>query len=257
MEPLTLAEMREEILHNCFRLTQLDVRMPSPKLGYPAPNNPNPSVRVLNMAIRHSISDINSEIEFAETADPISIAIAAQTADGVYYYDLSTAQARCSAYSITFITQAVYTPTSTGVPKVLTPTTLQALARDEPTYPARDAGSPEHYLMSGYQMGMWPGPSLAGTLTLSVGLSLHTPVADNETIGFLPGDKYVPFLDVATARVCAMMPEDLAMKARLQVYAPLGQAGVQRLSHWLGSFLQEHQPRTTFESHRVFVGRSR
>lgn len=259
MELLTRANMRERIRRDRLGIiTPLQMSLASAAAGDVPTYQPDPSNESINAAIEEALAELNSDIFFATGSSLIPISVAAQTANGPYRINLQTAISSYTALGQINTTRHVHwTPTSGPVIN-LTPRTFLELNRDYQDIYNTPVGMPNFYSIEGYQILLFPAPSVVGTLYLEAGLSMLSPTSDTDTVGQLPADFMPVIMDMATVQLIPTLIGDVEMQARAQMLVPRAANGKLRVAKWFSDQQQGSDNNITHRSHRSwFTGRRR
>jgi hypothetical protein len=260
MEQLTRAQMRERIRRDRLGITTPSMMALSTAAEGDCPTyQPDPNNDAINAAIEDALAEVNGEIFFNGSSGTIPVAVAAQTAAGLYTFSLMTAiSSYTSAGQINNINHAHFTPTASGVARRLKPKTQMELDRDRPDWMNTPVGLPEYYSIDAYNLSLLPSPSEAGTLYLNTGLSMLAPVDDTDTIDQLPNDFLPVIMDMATVNMIPILIGNVEMQQRAQMLVPRAQQGKYRLKLWYLSQMRDRKDGVTFRSNRpYFTGRRR
>ena len=216
MVVVTLPYLRDMCRVKLGKGLAIEQTPPGP-MGDPAPNQKNPSNYRINQQVRESIAEINLSCGFATSATPLSVAVAAQTADGPVSVDLSGYPG-----GINDVMSAWWADSSGNVTP-LTYTSSYDLGRDYSLYPATEPSTPLQIFIEGYRAWLLPAPSSAGTLNMRLGVGLLAPQNDFEPISQLSPDEAAGLATVVATELAATEVDDQVMASRLKYLAPKSQ----------------------------------
>lgn len=240
MQPFTRAQFRDEIRLAVGKTPAIALGGVS---GQPNPRQPKPNNWTIDRCINNALSNVNRKLSPGRTPAPVAISIEAQTADGPYRVDLSEARQGVSGSLLAVRHAYWYDGTSTS-PLTLADYQGTLRAGDQPERTAV-GDLPTHYWVDGNALYLLPAPLAAGTLYIEAGTGLSIGPGDGDTIPSLPGDMCPCVVNAAAALVAAATPDDVEMRSRLQLLAPLAQDGIDDLTAWLITQATRGQTRMT------------
>lgn len=246
MTPLTQFEMNDGIRHRLGLSTALEagIAAGNPQkyggVGYPHPNQPNPTNVRLREVVRDTISDLNIKCNIGGRNEPLSASVEAQTADGPLRIDLATAFTPRDS-QVNSIARCWWNDGSQNT--VLIPTDFRQLDHYLVDFYSYAPSTPQYFWTDGYILWVSPAPSVAGTLYVLAGMALFAPATDNDTIRQLPADLYPVVMDGAALRICADQPDNRIMNERAAILGPMYQQGVIDMKFTMSNMTSQFQPR--------------
>jgi hypothetical protein len=257
MQPVTQAEMFDDIRRLLGRGTARDAGIEGAQVGEPHPNALDPDNAFLRQCIKFTLADVNVRCGLGGNDKPLPTAVAAQTANGPLQLDLSTAfgplQGQVNRISRVWWDSG--TLTVPGTITYLTPDERQSLDRGRYDAWKVPPSVPRLYWCEGYHLWVSPAPSVAGILYCLAGTALLAPATDDDYIQQLPGDLNPVIIDGAALRVCVQQPDDSVMRDRAAILRDRYERGVVDIRNIMNTMARTYQPRITAFSYRVRSGR--
>jgi len=234
---------------------------PQPTTGLPVPGahpgdapqqRPDPSNAVLNDCLELSIQDLNRKCDYNENrVDSFPVSAVEATYRGPLFLSLQ----HFGGDGVTRNIRRVVWTDSAGIPpRILEATSWQRQDRLHAVSESSPPGLPQFYLLEQWELGIFPPPAQAGTLSMLMGNSPFGPGSDVDTIHQLPVDFHeVVYLGTAI-RSLQRISEDAEARAKLQMITPQWGVGIGEIIAWKNQALLSNQPTFGFASYRVGSG---
>jgi len=138
----------------------------------------------------------------------------------------------------------------TGSPFRLTPKSFYDLDRQAVAFDQVGAGTPQYFFVEGYQLAVYPAPTVNGSLLLYAGTGLIGFCSDIDTLDELPVDYQAVIEDIAVVLLRLMRPDMPNAKEQITTYTPLMTQGLDQLTKWASRVNAVQQPSLIIDSRR-------
>jgi len=233
---------------------------PQPGTGAPVPGaqagdaptqRPDPSNAVLNDCLEMAVADLCRKCDYHENrVEAFPVAAYPAGFSGPAWVGL---QEFLGSANLRDIKRVVWTD-STHPPTLLQGTSWQTRDRLQQPQEAVPCGLPVFYLLQGYELGLLPAPTAAGTLSMLLGTSPYGPVTDQDILRQLPVDFHEVVFVGAAIRSLSRIAEDAEAQAKLSTLVPVWLTGVGEVMTYKNGALRAQQPSFGFASYRVGAG---
>lgn len=210
-------------------------------LGQSYPDN-----AVLNQCIADAIRTINRRCRLHET-NGITVSLSAQTANGPLVQPLTGLIGCATQTSINTVQRLIFTDSAGNVTR-LAATNFFEEDRRRYLFDTLAPGTPQFYFIQGYQLFIYPAPSLAGTLTIWAGTAITQMSDDVSVIDQLPSDYLQAVEDWGALFVCMYMPTSPrpplpGLLQRLPLWKEMAEKEIAEILEWHNGLMEEeYQP---------------
>ena len=236
---LDLAGFRDTVRRRLDITPKIDVTNTPTDTGQPYASQPYPSNQQINDAINSAINSLNSTIRVGrpDVSTVLQVSPCAPNWRGPQFVPITAAD-MADAVNVTFSDM-------TGkVARLVKATYYQKVKGAEP-FRQYEAQYPQMWFQTGGDIGIVPGASIPGSLTVTVAQSLPQLVNDTDTLDALPASLQ-EYIAVQAAIVCSSMrARDVDMQARVQVLMPIAQSLLAAIVTWRNGAYQTSDDHTT------------
>lgn len=245
-QALTRAMMRDTIRRNLNKET-LRMREPNGAYGEPSSVDPFPDNDLINRKMTEAISFISRKSGFSEV-NPVTLAIAAQTATGQYAVNL-----RSLSVPVNDVRRVSWNNGSEY--QRLTPKQRDEQDHWGGTFENNAAGTPSSYMIEAYTLYLDAAPSAAGTLSIIAGTGIIGFETDNDIIEQLPNDFHGVVSDAATYFIADTQQNDSEMAGYAKTFQMKTMDGIRDIVKWRQRISGQFQATFGARRSRSYSGR--
>lgn len=227
------AEMRDRVRRLLGIKPPIDTSDPDAKAGDEPIQQPYPHNALINQVIDSTAALVNAQLGIAIDSIIRSVTVSAQTADGPYRLDLGLVD----DYAVM---DAWWNNGSNDA--ILRPTSFTDLNRDGIVWSDEAPSTPDHIIVEGMSLYLYPAPASAGTLKLRCKLGISGPTSDADTFHQLPRELVDLMVYPVVIELADSLPDDVEMASRARAFGNKAAVAVDAIARWVNTTNMRYQP---------------
>lgn len=250
----TRQEFRDSIRRKLGIIPPIDVIGVAALPGEQPTNSPYPTNMQINDALLGAVSDINRECQFHVQQYTVPVPPFPGNSRGPFQLDLSNLNPNTVGTlvspvgHINDVLRVLWVPTG-GIQTLLSPSNRDYQDRAGVTEYYSDVASvPQSWYVEQYSLFIFPAPSAAGTLLLTLGTGIVGLDCEDSVIDQVPIDFQDIFEYQAIVRLAKTQTLDVEAQERAQMFGADAMLGMRQFKEWRQGVSGAPQPSLSFKS---------